>query len=366
MNILCLSIDGLHSGMIGAFGNSWIQTPALDSLAAQSVLFDRYYTDTLDLSAAFTALSHEGFFNEKLQLITEQSVSGQVALEHRRTFFITDDSDLYLHQYTDNFDERHHLEPFHDTQAAAVLDETQFCKAFAALTDIIDSINPDTEEFFVHLHLEGFRGCWDFPLHYRIRHQDAKDPPPYSKTVLPDFTDADPDTLQSVMEAYSGGMSVLDEALAGLLEYLDYLEDTALMFVSTRGFSLGEHRRIGANDDIYGENIHLPLMIRFPKCRFAGYRSQSLLLPQDVLPFLRTVSLKAAISDTEILDTAIPEEVEAVHSFLHIGNALVTPDWFYVPPELYVKPDDRWEVNNVAGRCQHVIEGHLRTLLTAK
>jgi hypothetical protein len=57
----------------------------------------------------------------------------------------------------------------------------------------------------------------------------------------------------------------------------------------------------------------------------------------------------------------LPEEPDEVHPFLHIGSeVIVTPDWFvYQKPsgdELYVKPDDRWEINNVADRCSHVLE----------
>ncbi|MDR3182408.1 MAG: sulfatase-like hydrolase/transferase [Planctomycetaceae bacterium] len=329
MNVLCISIDGLHCGMIGAFGNTWIQTPAIDSLAAESVLFDRYYTNTLDLSAVFGTFS-----NSREQFVKENT----------RSFLITDDTDVYLHHYSDGFDEKHCLERQFPNSAGnkpvTLLEETQFCKAFAAATDILDRFNPDTETFFLHLHLEGFRSPWDFPLSYRLKHQADEDPMPYPDTAVPDFIDADPDTLQSVMEAYSGGMSVLDEALSGLLEYAADLDDTAVVFFSVRGFSLGEHGKIGANEDIYGENIQLPLMIRYPQNTNAGCRSQTLLLPQDVLPLLNTAE--------------IPEEPDAVHTSLHIGNAAVTADWFYAPPELYVKPDDRWEVNDVADRCRHI------------
>jgi hypothetical protein len=93
-------------------------------------------------------------------------------------------------------------------------------------------------------------------------------------------------------------------------------------------------------------------MIRFPKksaadCgeeyRFAAYRSQSLLQPQD---FFSLISVNE-----------IPEEPAAVHQTLHIGKALLTPDWFLTETgELYAKPDDRWETNNVAARCQHIVE----------
>ncbi len=40
-------------------------------------------------------------------------------------------------------------------------------------------------------------------------------------------------------------------------------------------------------------------------------------------------------------------------------RAIRTPAWYLhkvEPPELYVKPDDFWEVNDVAVRCQEVVE----------
>ena len=40
-------------------------------------------------------------------------------------------------------------------------------------------------------------------------------------------------------------------------------------------------------------------------------------------------------------------------------RAIRTPAWFLranLDPELFAKPDDRWEINNVASRCQEVVE----------
>jgi hypothetical protein len=45
---------------------------------------------------------------------------------------------------------------------------------------------------------------------------------------------------------------------------------------------------------------------------------------------------------------------------LYDETAIRTPAWYLrVAPaaELYVKPDDRWEVNNVAVRCPEIVEG---------
>ena len=36
MNVICLAIDRLHLGHLGAYGNAWINTPAIDRLASQS------------------------------------------------------------------------------------------------------------------------------------------------------------------------------------------------------------------------------------------------------------------------------------------------------------------------------------------
>ncbi len=45
-NVVCLVVDRLHSGYLGAYGNSWIATPNIDRLAAESFLLDRGYVDS--------------------------------------------------------------------------------------------------------------------------------------------------------------------------------------------------------------------------------------------------------------------------------------------------------------------------------
>ena len=41
MNAICLVIDRLHAGYVGAYGNTWIETPAMNRLASQSFLLDQ-------------------------------------------------------------------------------------------------------------------------------------------------------------------------------------------------------------------------------------------------------------------------------------------------------------------------------------
>jgi arylsulfatase A-like enzyme len=166
------------------------------------------------------------------------------------------------------------------------------------------------------------------------------------------------------MDANGGGVSVLDSALGGLLDSLQDGElgkNTLFLFGSTRGFSLGEHRRIGIDEFLYSENLHLPLMIRFPDGFGAAVRNPMLFQSGDLRNFL---------ADPPSLQTLIGNEAETFRESLIVHgengeNALITPEWFLrripvddeaAPFELYVKPDDRWEVNDVADRCGEILE----------
>src|SRR5262245_52331192 len=57
MKILLLHVTGLHLGYVGCYGNDWVSTPALDWLAAEGVVFDQHYADTLgEWPSAWTGL----------------------------------------------------------------------------------------------------------------------------------------------------------------------------------------------------------------------------------------------------------------------------------------------------------------------
>jgi arylsulfatase A-like enzyme len=148
MNIFCLSIDGLHNGMIGAYGNTWIQTPTLDTLASQSVLFDRCYTETLDLTAIFDSL-------------------WQFRQRKDRTVLLTDDNDIFFHAKANDFDKRYRLKPFEDQEPVPSLEETQFFTGLAAALDLFREQKQSAKSCFLWTHLQGFRGRWDFPMSSR-------------------------------------------------------------------------------------------------------------------------------------------------------------------------------------------------------
>jgi membrane-anchored protein YejM (alkaline phosphatase superfamily) len=351
-NLICVSIDGLHNGMIGAYGNSWIQTPAFDSLAVQSVVFDRYYAGSIDLAGNFNLLWKDLWVE-------------QFSLNGGATILVTDDGDIFNHAGA-YFVRKYMIEP--SGKIATSADDTNFFKIFATIIDLASEqfVNQPDRPYCIWAHFCGFRGVWDFPLEYRERHRGDEDPAPYSGFVAPELDEFDPDKLQAVIESYSGGISLLDDVLAGLLEAIesgDVGEQTVLAIFGVRGFSLGEHKKIGANYDLFGENIHLPLIIRLPDKTGATVRSPELVNTDDLAEFF--ISMTKKQNDKSMLMRLMLEDKIEQHKTLKIIGqnneiALVTPSWFIKQSEkqinVYVKPDDRWEINNVANRIKENTE----------
>ena len=47
MNVIVIACNGLHLGFLGTYGNAWIETPNLDRLASEGVVFDHHYPENL-------------------------------------------------------------------------------------------------------------------------------------------------------------------------------------------------------------------------------------------------------------------------------------------------------------------------------
>ena len=47
MNVIVIACNGLHLGFLGPYGNGWIETPNLDRLAAEGVVFDHHFPENL-------------------------------------------------------------------------------------------------------------------------------------------------------------------------------------------------------------------------------------------------------------------------------------------------------------------------------
>jgi arylsulfatase A-like enzyme len=194
--------------------------------------------------------------------------------------------------------------------------------------------------------------------------------------------DPDDDALYLRLQAsYAAAVSYLDAGVGQLLEGL--AGEVVLLLTSDRGLALGEHGMVGTGlPEAHNEVIHLPLLLRFPEGTEAGRRVAGLTQSLDLAPTLAELfGLTLGPVHGHSLLPLARGEAEEVRPYAcavlgvgaNAGWALRTPDWaLLLPPQteteavggprLYVKPDDRWEVNDVAPRHLELVEGLERTL----
>jgi arylsulfatase A-like enzyme len=169
-----------------------------------------------------------------------------------------------------------------------------------------------------------------------------------------------PDDMPSVRATYAGVVTYLDAQLGNLFEALD--DSWTIVVTASSGFAL-EELATGASG-IGEESVHLPLIIRFADGRHAGERISALTQPSDLAATLRALLGLPATSGRDLM-TLVRGEVESLRpSVIFVGgdfSAVRTQEWTLLrsadaPSRLYVKPDDRWEVNDVAPHHPEVVE----------
>jgi hypothetical protein len=390
MNAICLVFDRLHTGYVGAYGNSWIDTPALDRLASQSFLFDRALIDSPELERLYRSY-WQGWHamcpepaEPRPSLVTQLRGAGVT------TALLTDEPQIARHPLAVDFDELIEIDPPWQPQTAKEIEQTHFGRCFVQMIEWLESARGP---FMLWCHLGGLGTTWDAPLKFRQAYWEEGDPPPPEGAEVPDrrlSTNYDPDDLLGVTQAYCGQVTLLDTCLGALWDFLDGLpagQQTLLTLASSRGFPLGEHGRVGPCDGpLYGELVHVPWMMRFPDAVGAAQRSQSLIEPVDLWATLldwwgigpnsagpvqgEGPGVRAISPTAESLLPLVRGEPGKHRDRLCIAGAggqraIRTPTWYLRAggdPQLFAKPDDRCEVNNVATRCQDVVEGLLNAL----
>ncbi|MHB1035767.1 MAG: sulfatase family protein [Pirellulales bacterium] len=388
MNVICLVVDGLRAAALGAYGNTWIATPHLDRLAAEAFLFDQAVIESPRLED-FCRASWQGLHPLVPQEESESldpTLPQILAAAGIRPVLLTDERAVASHAAARGFSDIVRVEPAGEARIADTIDETHLARFFAAATDWLTTAH---KPFLLWLHTRGMAEPWDAPLEFRNQYADEEDPEPPDLAEVPsEFLpeDHDPDELLGIAQAYAGQVSLVDLCVGGLLDWLTespLASDTLLVLVSPRGFPLGEHGRVGPCDEaLYGELVHVPFLLRFPDGMAAACRSQALVEPADLgstlLDWLGLSASPFSGWGKSLLPIA-RDECETVRDHLCIAGgphevAIRTPAWFLrdagwrlpdhggQPPELFLKPDDRFEVNEVSDRCPGVADGLIQAI----
>ena len=375
-NVICLSIDRLQAGQLGPYGNTWIETPGFNRLAAESLVFDQALVDSPHLDLLYRS------FWRGMHAIVDDMPEGTATCVPRTlseagisTTLLTDEPEVAALRQAEALDERVVLQRPLQAPPADRIEATQLATFFETAAGAMAECS---EPFLLWLHSRGMGGPWDAPYQLREQYADEEDPQPPMFSDVPCrrlAKDHDPDELLGIAQAYAGQISLLDTCLGAFLDSLIDIGptgETLLILLGIRGFPLGEHGHIGSSDGaLYCELVHVPCMVRFPDGHAAAVRSSSLVQSPDVAATLLDwwgLKEKAVGNRSRsLLDLAGSGAVSRDRACIVSRNgdrAIRTPAWYLLKPgaslpdraELYAKPDDCWEINEVSTRCGDVVE----------
>lgn len=352
---IVLSIDGLGARALGAYGNSWYETAHFNYLAASGLLVEQLYaTDPQSIATLGGACD----------ALLEQPECEWILL--------TDDRDV-CDAFRDRVSSATLLQPQSSGEPVADWTESALAGFFSAALEAVEELQPGQ---LLLLHTVAMTRCWDAPLEYREALRDEEDPEPNASTEPPSVRldrDADPDELLAWQMSYGAQVKVLDQCLNVLLDLIEELpaeERPLLVVTSPRGYPLGEHRVVGfAEPLLYDELLQVPGIVWMPDSQLAAVRAP------ELMPVAELFRLAAAYVQSEVKEFSrflidpLPTSEQPVISRAGGLISIRTPHWKLVSDrerdELYVKPDDRWEQNDVHDRCRDMVE-ELRGQLPAQ
>jgi arylsulfatase A-like enzyme len=382
MKVLVVNACALHLGYIGCYGNEWIETPNLDRLAAEGVVFDQHYADN---PGASTRSCGRACLTGRYQLPVPADADSRGESDTMPPDFSLENLSSAQFRLIDSgrvgFSDREEVPRWEQTFQAALSGLDQLAAK---------------DRWLIWVDLPSLAPPWQVPDEFLERcfpRGAAEEEEPLTPWLDPPsgpLDTADATDLERLQNTYAAVVTFFDDQLGRLLEGLDELglkEQVLVCVTSAKGLALGEHSMIGEFQPwLHDEVIHLPLLVRLPGGAEAGRRVAALTQPVDLPPtFLEALDVPIPPGlHGQSLWPLLRGEKEQVRAYACSGWrmgeqtewALRTPEWaFLLPqgwpsgephrkPQLYVKPDDRWEVNNV---IQHHLElaEHLEETLMA-
>lgn len=349
MKTLLLNVPALHLGFLGCYGNDEVATPNLDRLAAEGIVFDRHiahYPKLPDGPSSSPSWISYDFPLPDSPPAESPLVSDLWRQQGGRGRFL----DLRLRTGRGDSVGRiiTEMKKLAEQQPSLLwVDWPTLAPPWHVPDSLLDECFAEEEET-----------------------DDVAITPWLDPQVGP--MAADDTTHLRLRRTYAAAVMAFDDQIGQLVERLSdngWLDEMLLGVTAGCGLALGEHGYLGEHRAwLHEEVVHVPLVVRLAGAREAGLRVSALTQPLDLFPTLADVfGLPPFPGPGHSLLPLIRGEVEQVRSFacsgLRIASsiewALRTPEWALLlpisapagdpprQPQLYVKPDDRWEVNDV-------------------
>jgi arylsulfatase A-like enzyme len=355
MNVVVLAAHGLNCHWLGPYGNEWVSTPAFDGLACEAVIFDRHFAD--DPSPAGFRGSCPPAVRQALR-----AAGVTVAFVDDRKDRTADDGDW---DRVTRPDPAGHPSPGDAflTAVESALDRLSAAGRWLLWVETDRLIPPWDFEFETYQHYAAATRKFAFDDESDV---EPEPPAPIDEPATGPIAPDDDALWHRLHNSFAAAVTSFDAEVGVVLNVLRQRgldASAAWVFTSGHGRPLGEHGLVGPDGSrLYEELVHLPLIVRLPERREAMRRVPAFTQTADLgatLLELFGVGRPPGVPATSVLPltagsgTALRDAARSAHGD---ERRIQTDDWAYLAPagdrphRLYRKPDDIWEVNDLAPR----------------
>lgn len=368
------TFDELSPLLIGAYGNDWVSTEAIDELAAEGVAFTEHYIRELDAKSTWNDWrggTEAGTSSTRLhQMLSHLGVAERRFLEAGAVAPHTTSGDPHAWTVIDGaggFDA-----PFEETSTVRVMEAAREALAHAA-----DSPGRSV----IWLHLKGTSRPFMPPHEYASLYFDDFEPEPGE----PDFTDES--HWPGLWPVAAGASTFIDRAFEPLWDDSDVVgESRPLLFMLTAAAGTPLPNRPNSDCCSYGlacDVVHLPLILwargDAARCELEpGQRCRAFTQPGDVAATLVEWfgGSSESLPGRSLLRASHEARPAIVYSAPGVGRGVRTAEaaahrpWSIATTNstdgatgLFLLPDDPWMMLNVVEQSPDLLE---RTLAAAE
>jgi arylsulfatase A-like enzyme len=308
-NVVVVVSDTLRRDHLGAYGNDWIRTPALDRLAAESVVFENHLTGSFptmparaDLLTGRLSLAFMTWEPLPAHLPTLPALladAGYLTMGIVDTPFYVRNGFGYDRGFQDFLwirgqGDAKRMEERLDARATWRHESDRWvARTVTAAEEWLERHHE--ERFFLLVDVWDPHEPWNAPLYYTRLYAPDYDGRE-TETCYDNWRDAGltEDDVRLSHATYCGEVTMVDRWVGRLVEKLDVLgiaDDTLLVFVSDHGYYFGEHDYLGKSvwdadlgtqswSPLYRSIVEVPLLARMPGA--AARRTRALTTLVDV------------------------------------------------------------------------------------
>ncbi|MBN2327849.1 MAG: sulfatase [Candidatus Omnitrophica bacterium] len=310
-NVILVTIDTCRADYLGCYGNDWIDTPNLDRLAEEGVLFENLFAASSTTSPSHVSILTSMQPNQ--HGVINNGYPFPKALPRLPQFFVENGcktgavvsvyhlNDAY-YGFGKWFDWFNNLALKWTEKGANLFSSTRGGRAsVSAAIDWLEQVHNNS--FFLWLHVYDPHAPYfaEGDLHKKYYTGDPKNPAHhsmdgavYQKSKSPEslaWIDSFKD-LEYFRREYGAEITFVDSQigrLLGALERLDLHENTLLVITADHGENVGEHDIYFDHWMLHNTDIHVPLIFWLPKSLPQGKRIAADVSHIDIAPTILDV-----------------------------------------------------------------------------